>query len=298
MAKKHKLKTTVLSSILELESWLKEQPQFENRISLVPTMGALHEGHFSLVRLAAQSSDTVIASIFVNPLQFGPTEDFKRYPRTLEKDLLLLEKAGCDAVFTPQVEDLYFPDRSTTVIENQLSQVLCGHYRPGHFAGVTTVVLKLLNLVRPQILILGRKDYQQCAILSRMMRDLNVGVRLTISPTIREADGLAMSSRNAFLSPAERLQAPRIFGCLETLVSEWRAGETRAAVLRDHAIKRLNPRVMNSSNLAIELQYLEIVHPETLQSLDTVVPTDRAVACFAGFLGQTRLIDNLELQAL
>jgi len=182
-------------------------------VVFVPTMGALHEGHLALVRRArklARAKGTVIASLFVNPTQFAPNEDLERYPRPFERDSSLLRKEGCDVLFAPVTADMYYPDRSISVFETRLSQVMCGASRPGHFDGVCLVVSKLFNLVQPDIAVFGEKDFQQLAILRRMVRDLNFPVVLEAHPTVREPDGLAMSSRNSYLTKQERSQAPII----------------------------------------------------------------------------------------
>lgn len=191
--------TVLLSSRAELREWRSALPA-RTSIGFIPTMGALHLGHMSLVRTAQAENDTTVASLFVNPLQFGPNEDFGRYPRTPLADLELLREAGVTAVFAPAVTDMYRADASTHVEETCVSEPLCGAIRPGHFRGVTTIVLKLLNLVRPSRLYLGQKDAQQCAVIGRMVRDLDVPVEVVCCPTIREADALAMSSRNRYLA--------------------------------------------------------------------------------------------------
>jgi pantoate--beta-alanine ligase len=203
---------------------------------LVPTMGALHEGHLALVRRArrlARGTGTTAASIFVNPTQFGPSEDFGRYPRSFEQDSAVLRQNGCDLVFAPDAPDMYYPDRSVEIVENSLSQVMCGASRPGHFSGVCTVVAKLFNLFRPDIAIFGAKDFQQFAIIRRMVRDLNFLVRLEAHPTVREPDGLAMSSRNIYLSAEEREQAPVIQQVLQRAEKKVREGRGSVAGVVD-----------------------------------------------------------------
>ena len=200
-------------------------------VALVPTMGALHEGHLSLIRIASGLADTVVVSVFVNPTQFGPSEDFDRYPRDLEKDAALAEAAGCDIVFAPGVEDIYPAHYATVVHVQRMSDRLCGALRPGHFDGVTTVVAKLLNIVRPSIAVFGQKDGQQVAIIERMAADLDMGVEIIRAPTVREPDGLAMSSRNAYLSKEERAEAPVLFRALEHARGLYAGGERDAVKL-------------------------------------------------------------------
>jgi pantoate--beta-alanine ligase len=260
-------------------------------VVLVPTMGALHRGHAALIRRArkaAGSSGTVIVSVFVNPSQFGPKEDFARYPRTFPADRLLCEDAGADAIFHPSPEAMYPSDYSTWVNEERVSLPLCGAARPGHFRGVCTVVLKLFQITRPTAAVFGRKDFQQCAVLQRMVRDLNLPVRMILAETVREPDGLALSSRNTYLSRAERAQAPIIRQAFLEAGSEYRAGEIRASVL-----KRLIERRIASAPLA-RMDYVELVDPSSLEPVRAVVRG--TVVAGAVFFGATRLIDNLEFR--
>jgi pantoate--beta-alanine ligase len=240
----------------------------------------------SLVRLADVRCDVTIASIFVNPLQFGPNEDLAKYPRPLEKDLALLEAAGVDALFLPPVEALYRPDASTFVVEERVSEPLCGQFRPGHFRGVATVVLKLFNLVQPDAAFFGQKDAQQCAVIERMVRDLDVPVEIVRGPIVREADGLAISSRNVYLAPEERAVAPLIFRSLQTAEAAFAAGERDAGKLAEvgSAVLLAEPR--------FRLQYWEVRHSATLEPLERV-GDDGALFAVAAYLGATRLIDNL-----
>jgi pantoate--beta-alanine ligase len=256
------------------------------RLGLVPTMGALHEGHLSLVRQAALECDQVWATIFVNPLQFGANEDLSRYPRPFERDVSLLESVGCNALFAPNTSEVYLPDASTRVIEAKVSQPLCGAARPGHFEGVTTVVLKLLNLVQPHDAYFGQKDAQQCAVIERMVRDLDVPVRLHRGATVREADGLALSSRNVYLSEAERRMAPALSAALQAVVDAYRGGESRVVTLESIGRSRL-------SGLPFELQYLEIRDSLTLERPEAA--RKGMTVYVAALLGRTRLIDNREL---
>ncbi len=259
------------------------------RVGFVPTMGALHEGHLSLVRQSLSATDVTLASIFVNPLQFGPNEDLSKYPRPLERDLDLLERAGAHAVFLPSVEEMYRADASTSVIEERVGSVLCGAFRPGHFRGVTTVVLKLFNLVQPDRAFFGQKDAQQCAVIERMVRDLEIPVQIERGPTIRESDGLALSSRNSYLSSEERAKAPRLYQALLRVREAYRSGE--------RVIERLESvgRESLSEAGAFELQYLEVRSVSDLERPEKIEGGEAHLVAVAAFLGKTRLIDNLVL---
>lgn len=273
----------VLRTVPELRAWRRARA---GTVGFVPTMGALHEGHLSLVRMSRERCDSTIASIFVNPLQFGPNEDLSRYPRPFERDRELLEKEGCDALFAPDAATLYPPGASTYVVEETVSLPLCGEARPGHFRGVTTVVLKLFNLVQPDVAFFGQKDAQQCAVIERMARDLDVPVEIVRGATVREVDGLAMSSRNAYLAPAEREVAPLIYRALRAVAVARASGETDARRLEaaGRAVLAAEPR--------FRVQYFEARHPRTLELLERVSEDGALVAC-AAYLGTTRLIDNL-----
>jgi pantoate--beta-alanine ligase len=257
-------------------------------VVLVPTMGALHEGHLALVDRAKQVAGprgTTVASIFVNPKQFGPREDFQKYPRPFARDCLLLRKRGCDLVFAPTPAQMYEPDASVLVTESKLETVLCGLARPGHFTGVCTVVTKLFHLVQPDIAIFGEKDFQQLVILRRMVRDLNFPIRVIGHPTFRETDGLAMSSRNVYLTAEERRQAPLIQQAL-------REAERK---LRTQSISRksLQKSIQNwiEQGALAKVDYVAVVDPETLQPKE---PTELPVLLAAAvFFGPTRLIDNI-----
>ncbi len=254
-------------------------------IGFVPTMGALHEGHAALIRAAHAASDYVVVSIFVNPTQFGPKEDFAKYPRTLEADQKISSDAGADLVFAPAVEEIY-PEQSITFVEvRELDAGLEGPSRPGHFRGVCTVVLKLFNIVQPDKAHFGAKDFQQARIIRQMVRDLNVAVEVRVEPTVREPDGLAMSSRNRYLSPTERSAAPSIYKALQAIRARAMAGEVDVARLET---------ALNVELAAIpgsRIDYARIVDADTLQPMTRL---DRpAVAAAAVFLGTTRLIDNV-----
>ncbi|OFC30054.1 pantoate--beta-alanine ligase [Acidithiobacillus caldus] len=253
-------------------------------LALVPTMGNLHEGHLSLVRLAQTRADHVLVSIYVNPLQFGRGEDFAAYPRTLDQDLAKLQEAGCNAIFTPD-DSVMYPrgrrDLSLVMPARSLSKVLCGAHRPGHFAGVCTVVAKLLHMSQPQLLVLGEKDYQQYRVLQRMATDLDLPVQVVAGPTQRAADGLALSSRNRYLSPDEHSLAPRIFAALRELAQH------HGAMAADLAASAAASLVQTG----IAVEYLEFRAEDDLRALSRVEAGGRWF--IAARLGSTRLIDNV-----
>lgn len=258
----------------------------EGTVALVPTMGFLHEGHLSLVDAAREAADAVVVSIFVNPLQFGPGEDLATYPRDETRDLELLRARGADHVFVPDV-DVMYPDGDplVTVSPGPMAHRLCGAFRPDHFRGVLTVVARLFGLIRPSVAVFGRKDYQQAVLIRRMVRDLEMDVDVRTGPIVREEDGLAMSSRNAYLSPEERRDAAGLHQALRSAAERARRGETDPA-----RILRLVRRAVASKPL-LELQYAEAVDPETLESVSSVQPG--TVLALAAFCGTTRLIDNV-----
>jgi pantoate--beta-alanine ligase len=254
-------------------------------------MGALHAGHTALIDRARQIAGTsghVVVSIFVNPTQFGPKEDFSRYPRPLAADLKLCAVHGADLVFHPTAETMYAPDFSTYVEESTVSEKLCGASRPGHFRGVCTVVLKLLLILQPQIAVFGLKDFQQCAVIRRMVRDLNLPVRIQAIDTVRESDGLALSSRNRYLSPEERAQAPVLRAALLAAQKAWLQGETSAAKLRAIIVKTIK-----TAPLA-RIDYVEIADATSLHHVKQV--RRNSVFALAVFFGTTRLIDNVWLR--
>ncbi|MFL6519060.1 MAG: pantoate--beta-alanine ligase [Chthoniobacterales bacterium] len=271
------------------ESASAERPKERRRV-LVPTMGALHRGHGELIRIArnaAGGTGEVAVSIFVNPLQFAPGGDYEKYPRPEGADDEFCRNAGVDILFRPPVEKMYAADFSVSVEENSLATTLCGRSRPGHFRGVCTVVTKLFHLLAPDAAVFGEKDFQQLAIIRRMVRDLNFPVEIIGGPTVREADGLAFSSRNKYLSPEERAQAPALRRGLEEARRKFGAGERSA-----EAILKTARDVIATASLA-RIDYLELVNVDTLQS---VAGADRdSLLAVAAFFGQTRLIDNLRL---
>src|ERR1700722_5747641 len=258
------------------------------RLGFVPTMGALHEGHLSLVRAARAACDTVAASIFVNPTQFGPNEDLATYPRSFERDREWLEREGVEFLFAPAVEEIYPPGAVTWVTVEELSDKLDGRSRPGHFRGVATVVAKLFNIVEPDAVFFGQKDAAQVAIVRRMVRDLRLPVEIVVCPIVREADGLAMSSRNAYLDARQRRQALVLQRSLKRVKQISDAGERDAARL----IAAGREEFVRESS--VQLDYFEIVNPETLEPVEHT--SGGALVAVAAFVGTTRLIDNVVIQ--
>lgn len=267
----------------EFQAWAQTQRKAGGRIGFVPTMGYLHAGHLSLVEEARRQADVVAVSIFVNPVQFGPGEDFEKYPRDEARDLALCEEAGVSAVFLPTAATMYAPDASVFVTEERLERGLCGARRPGHFRGVCTVVAKLFNLALPDVAVFGQKDYQQAAIIRRMVRDLNFPVKVVVAPTRREPDGLAMSSRNVYLTGDARQRALGLSRALQVASDAVSAGPQNA-----EAVQRAMLETLEANTLLVD--YAEIVDADTLE------PVERAarghVALVAAFCGKTRLIDN------
>jgi pantoate--beta-alanine ligase len=258
-------------------------------LGLVPTMGYLHEGHLSLVRRAAAECGAVAASIFVNPTQFSPREDFGRYPRNLDRDLAMLEAEGVALVFAPAIEEMYPPGFGTYVVLPAADEVLEGAARPDHFRGVATVVCKLLNIVQPTRAYFGQKDAQQSVVVRQMARDLNLPAEIVVAPTVREPDGLAMSSRNSYLSPAERAVAPVVYRALRAVQARYEAGERDAQAMRAAAATVLEQEP------AVRPEYISAADPLSLRELETVGPQG-ALISLAVRLGSVRLIDNLLLE--
>jgi pantoate--beta-alanine ligase len=279
----------IIHSIEEMQAAARAATVQGLKVGFVPTMGALHEGHLSLVRLARTRADLIVVSIFVNPLQFGPAEDFNQYPRTLEADCARLKDEGVDIVFAPSAAQMYPAGATTVVYVEGLSEKLDGRSRPGHFRGVSTVVAKLFHIVQPSYAVFGQKDAAQVAVLRRMVRDLNMNVELMVAPIMRESDGLALSSRNAYLTPEQRRQALVLHRALEQIQALTNSGERRAAKLRSAALAVL------ATESAAQLDYLEIIDPETLEPLEDTARG--ALAAVAATFGSTRLIDNLLLAA-
>lgn len=252
-------------------------------VALVPTMGFLHEGHLSLVRIAKRRARRVVVSVFVNPTQFGPNEDFAQYPRDERRDFALLRAEGVDAVFAPTPEEMYGADATVSLVESKLSKVMCGAFRPIHFAGVLTVVLKLFNASRADVAVFGRKDAQQLAVIRRMVRDLDVPVKIVGAPLVREKDGLALSSRNTYLSPAEHERALALHEALDEAEADYKAGRTdprRAIAKIEKALAKACDRV----------DYVVAVDADTLEPVKKLGPN--TLLALAAYVGKTRLIDN------
>jgi len=258
-------------------------------LGLVPTMGFLHEGHLSLVARARAESQTVAVSIFVNPTQFGPNEDLSRYPRDVPRDLQLLEAAGVDFAFVPEAAEIYPPGFDTHIVVGGVTDVLEGAVRPGHFAGVATVVAKLFNIVQPTRAYFGQKDAQQTVVIRKLARDLDIPVEVVVAPTVRESDGLAMSSRNSYLTPEQRASAPVIYRALSDAQALFAGGERDANALREAVRKTL------AGASGLQIDYVSVADPLTLTELTMV--ERQALASTAVRLGATRLIDNLVLGA-
>lgn len=277
-----------IETVREMQALAENWRAKGQRISFVPTMGALHAGHLSLIKLARARADAVVASVFVNPTQFGPNEDFARYPRALERDLELCTEAGVDAVFTPPVEEIYPKGYSTYVTEEAVSRPLEGVSRPAHFRGVATVVAKLFNIVRPHVAVFGQKDAQQVAVLKKMVADLHIPVELVVAPTLREPDGLAMSSRNRYLTASQREDAlviPQTLRCAQEMVA---AGEHRSDRLIAEATHLL------SQKRRVHIIYVALVDRDTFEPLREVAP-GRSLLAVAAWVDEVRLIDNVEL---
>jgi pantoate--beta-alanine ligase len=274
----------VIQSILQMQSEADRLRSSGKRIGFVPTMGFLHEGHLSLIRAVKKNSNVLVMSIFVNPIQFGPKEDLGRYPRDFARDEALAKKEGVDIIFHPSESEMYPEGYHTYVEVESLTEGLCGASRPGHFRGVTTVVAKLFLAVKPHVAAFGQKDFQQAVVIRRMARDLNFDLSVIVAPIVREPDGLAMSSRNVYLSPGERLDALALNQSLVKAESMIRGGETKSSAVIG-AIED-----MIGSKKTAKIDYVEIVDPDTLRPLQSV--ESKALIALAVFVGKTRLIDN------
>jgi pantoate--beta-alanine ligase len=273
----------VIETVAAMRAEVRRLQRSGARVGVVPTMGALHDGHLSLVHLAKKSCETVVATIFVNPTQFAPHEDFSKYPRTLERDLQLLREAGCDYAFVPSRSEVYPPGFTTEVDPPAVARRWEGECRPGHFRGVATVVLKLLNMVPADLAVFGQKDFQQAAVIQQMVRDLNVGTEIQLGPIIRDPDGLAMSSRNRYLSPSERQRAFSLSQSLNAAQQLIAAGETRAATIAAMIGETLQPQVD-------AIDYVAIADGVTLEPVEVIAAN--TVILLAVKIGNTRLIDN------
>jgi pantoate--beta-alanine ligase len=276
---------TVAAMHQQADAWRRQ----DLRIGLVPTMGYLHDGHLSLVERCRRESDRTVVSIFVNPLQFGPQEDFDIYPRDLDRDLERLSSHGVEAVFHPTPEEFY-PDGFATSVEVEgLTSGLCGAFRPGHFTGVTTVVTKLFTATRPDVALFGQKDYQQSAVIRRMVRDLNLGIDIVVAPTVREPDGLAMSSRNINLTAQEREHAPLLYQLLSQTRAAILAGERDADLL----VERMRQQI--SAELTDHIDYIAILDPDSLEPIAQI--RGPVVVALAVRLSKVRLIDNILIES-
>lgn len=280
----------IISKIQDMQKESDVLRQAGKIIGFVPTMGYLHEGHLSLIRLAKLRADVVVVSIFVNPTQFGPQEDFNQYPRDFERDERLARQEGVDILFYPSVEEMYPPGYSTWVHVEKLTETLCGASRPGHFRGVTTVCTKLFLAVKPHFAVFGQKDAQQAVVIRRMVKDLNFGIDIIVAPIVREPDGLAMSSRNLYLSPEEKMSAlviPQSLRLAEELVKQ---GERQT----HRIISAMQEKI--STQPQVRIDYIAIVHPETLEPLQQI--TSEALIAIAAYVGKARLIDNTIVRVL
>lgn len=274
----------IIESPQKLQQFAQKQKKSGKTIGLVPTMGALHQGHFSLIKKSVKKCDVTIASIFVNPTQFGANEDLGKYPRTLEEDIKGLKANGADALFLPSNENMYPEGYNTWVEVKELTEGLCGKSRPTHFRGVTTVVSKLFNVCLCDMAFFGQKDYQQAMVIKRMTEDLNFPVKIVVCPIVREKDGLAMSSRNKYLTGELRTDALVLSIALKEAKTLIKNGETNVA-----SIKAVMEKCITTAKSA-KIDYIEIIHPETLQNIDTI--SGDCVIALAVYIGTTRLIDN------
>ncbi|MEX0821399.1 MAG: pantoate--beta-alanine ligase [Rhodothermales bacterium] len=285
----------VITSVSRMQSWADARRAEGRRLGLVPTMGALHAGHLALVREAVERADDVVVSNFVNPTQFGPNEDYERYPRESEHDIRLLKEIDPSIVtFAPTVGEIY-PDgveASRTWVEvDELDRHLCGRFREGHFRGVTTVVMKLLHACKPDVAVFGLKDAQQFVIIDRMVRDMLLDVEIVGVPIVREADGLAYSSRNVYLTPEQRASATMLSQAVEEAERRILKGEQRSGPLVE------SMRSVLDGEEDLEVQYVEVVHAATLQPVEVIDPGQRVLAAVAAYVGATRLIDNVFVRA-
>ncbi len=269
----------------DLRVYLRERIQEKKTIGFVPTMGYLHDGHISLIDKAVKENSIVVVSIFVNPTQFGPNEDYDTYPRDLDRDLKILKEAGADVIFIPEIKEMY-PEKHNTYVEVEgITNSLCGASRPVHFKGVTTIVAKLLNIITPNRVYFGQKDAQQCTVVKKMVKDLNFDVEIIICPIIREKDGLALSSRNVYLDEEERKEASVLFQALMKAKEKIESGEKKSELIKELIYNTISKKKLAS------IEYVEIIDEDTLESID-VIKGDVLIALAVNFR-ETRLIDNI-----
>jgi pantoate--beta-alanine ligase len=286
----HLKKMEIIRTVKEMKEFSSRSRQAGKTIAFVPTMGYFHEGHLNLMREARKRGDLLIVSLFVNPTQFGPSEDFKNYPRDFERDRKMLEGVGVDILFAPEASDMYPPNHQTIIRVEKVTQNLCGRSRPTHFQGVTTVVLMLFEIVMPHVAIFGEKDYQQLVAIQQMARDLHMSVEVLGMPTVREADGLAMSSRNTYLLPHERKAALSLYRSLQKAEELLQQGERKA----DRILLEMNG-ILRSEPL-VRIDYVQICDAHTLEDVGRI--EGDVVVALAAYLGKTRLIDNLVYRIL
>lgn len=278
----------IFHEIKPLKAFLREKNKANARVGFVPTMGALHKGHLSLIETAKRKGCFTVCSIFVNPAQFNNQEDLKKYPRTLEADITLLEKTGCEVLFFPSIEEMYASKSMTAFDFGQLDKTMEGQFRPGHFSGVALVVSKLFHIVEPEHAFFGQKDWQQFTIVRQLVNDLNFNLQLHAVPTLREEDGLAMSSRNQRLTETQRAKATVFYKVLRAAEQNLQAGLTM------QEIERISRETIEKDT-ECKLEYLQLAHRENLTPLSNVEASGTAVLCIAGFVGEVRLIDNILL---
>jgi len=277
----------LIKSILEMQQTADLLHRNGAKIGIVPTMGYLHEGHLSLIREAKLHADVVVTTIFVNPVQFAPNEDYKKYPRDLERDILHASSAGSDFLFVPSVEEMYPPDYLTFVEVEKITSILEGKSRPSHFRGVTTVVAKLFNIIKPHIALFGQKDAQQAIVIKQMVRDLNYGIKIIIAPIVREEDGLAMSSRNVYLSPEERKESTVIYKSLKRGEELILSGERDASRVVAEIVRYLNTQPL------VKVDYVSVTDANTLGECSVINEKSQILISVAVRVGTTRLIDNI-----
>lgn len=279
----------IISAITEMQRTADEARLLGKSIAVVPTMGYLHDGHLALVRTAKQNADVVISTLFVNPTQFGPTEDFNKYPRDVERDIKLAESAGTDILFVPSREEMYPTDYLTYIVIEKITSVLEGKFRPAHFRGVATVVAKLFNITKPHIAVFGQKDAQQAIVIRQLVKDLNFDIKIIVAPTMREQDGLAMSSRNMYLSSTERKESTVLYQSLQLAKQLIDNGERSCSKL----ISEMTKLITSKSSASVD--YISIASALTLQEFSNLKTEDNVLISLAVRIGSTRLIDNILL---